>query len=286
MKIFLSRPNIGEEEIKAVTEVLKTDQLALGPKAELFEKLFASLTNTKYAVAVNSGTSGLHLAVRALDIKDGDEVITTPFSFIASANCMLFEKAIPVFVDVEEETYGMNPDLIEAAITPRTKAILPVHVFGQCCKMDEIEKIAKKHNLKIIEDACESPLATHNNRQAGSFGDCSVFAFYPNKQMTTGEGGMITTNDEALYNLFLSLRNQGRGNSLEWLTHTRLGYNYRISEISAAIGVEQTKKLPRFIEEKRELANKYNFVLGNINGLTTPITGKSNTHSWFVYSVR
>lgn len=284
--IRLSRPFIGKEEIEAVVNVLKTDQLSLGPKTEEFEKSFAKLIGTKYGIAVNSGTSGLHLAVKSLGIKDGDEVITSPFSFIASANCALFERAIPVFVDVEETTFNMDPKKIEEKITPKTKAIVVVHIFGKSCDMDYIIKIAKKHNLKIIEDACESPLARYKGKNVGSFGDVSVFAFYPNKPMTTGEGGMILTDNKEIAKLCTSYKNQGRGDSLQWLTHERLGYNYRISEITAAIGVEQTKKLPAIIEKRRKLAEIYINGLKDIPGLKLPSLDDVKDHAWFVFPIR
>jgi perosamine synthetase len=286
MFVPLSQPFVGEEEIQAVNKVMRSSQLALGPQTEAFEKEFAAAHGAKYGIAVNSGTSGLHVVVRALGIGEGDEVISSPFSFIASSNCVLFEKATPVFVDVEPDTFNIDPDKIEAAITPRTKAIIPVHVFGQSADMDRIMEIARKHNLLVIEDACESPLAKHNGKVAGTFGNCAVYGFYPNKQMTTGEGGMIITNDESLYKMCRSLRNQGRGDSMQWLSHTRLGYNYRISEMTAAIGLVQTKKLPYIIKKRQELAAKYNELFKDIPGITLPVTRPENEHTWFVYALR
>jgi perosamine synthetase len=286
MFVPLSQPNIGEEEIKAVTETLRSSRLALGPRTETFEQAFAAAHGVKYGITVNAGTSGLHLAIRALGITEGDEVITTPFSFIASANCILFEKATPVFVDIQPDTFNIDPNKIEAAITPRTKAILPVHVFGQCADMERIMEIAKKHKLNVIEDACEAPLAKHMGQFTGSFGDCAVYGFYPNKQMTTGEGGMIITDDENLYHLCRSLRNQGRGDNIQWLNHPRLGYNYRISEITAAIGLVQTQKLPGFIKKRQELAAAYSRLLQDIDGIQLPVSKIENEHSWFVYPLR
>lgn len=286
MFVPLSQPNVGEEEIKAVSEVLRSSRLALGPRTEAFEQAFAAAHGVTYGIAVNAGTSGLHLAIRALGIGEGDEVITTPYSFIASANCVLFEKAKPVFVDVQPDTFNIDPDKIEAAITPRTKAILPVHVFGQSADMDRIMEIANRHGLKVIEDACEAPLAKHKGKFAGSFGDCAVYGFYPNKQMTTGEGGMIITNDEALYHLCRSLRNQGRGDNMQWLNHPRLGYNYRISEITAAIGLVQTQKLPDFIKKRQALASLYLDLLRDIDGIQLPFCKAENEHSWFVFALR
>ncbi|MEM6263016.1 MAG: DegT/DnrJ/EryC1/StrS family aminotransferase [Bacteroidota bacterium] len=286
MQIPLSQPFIGEEEIEAVLKVMRSSRLSIGPQLEAFEQAFAELFNVPYAVACNSGTSGLHMAIRAFGIKDGDEVITSPFSFIASANCILFERAKPVFVDVEQESFNMDPALIEAAITPRTKAILPVHVFGQSADMAAIMDIAKRHNLRVIEDACEAPLALHNGQMAGTFGDCSVYGFYPNKQMTTGEGGMVITADEEVYKMCKSLRNQGRGDSLQWLSHARLGYNYRINELTAAIGTVQTRKLPAIIEQRKQVANWYLEALADTPGIILPKEKEGNVHSWFVFGVR
>src|SRR3989338_562274 len=208
--IPLAYPEIGEEEIASVTTVLKSGCLSLGPELQQFEQNFTQVIGIKYAVGVNSGTSGLHLAIRALNIKEGDEVITSPFSFISSANCILFEKAKPVFVDIEEKTYNIDPEKIERAITSKTKALLIPHIFGRSCDMTKIMSLAKKHHLSVIEDACESILAKHQGKNTGTFGDVAVFAFYPNKQMTTGEGGMIVTNNDEIAGLAKSMRNQGR----------------------------------------------------------------------------
>lgn len=286
MNVPLSRPWLGEEEINAVTEVLRSDRLALGPVNQAFEEAFAEMCDTKHAVSVNSGTSGLHLAIRALEIGPGDEVISTPFSFIASTNCILYEGGTPVLVDVDEKTFNIDPARIEAAITEKTKAIIPVHVFGQPAEMDPIMELAEKYNLAVIEDACESIAAKYKGRTAGSIGDCSVFGFYPNKQMTTGEGGMICTNDDRLADLFRSLRNQGRGDSLQWLTHVRLGYNYRISEMTAAIGLEQVKKLPQILDTRRIVAKKYIDGLKHREDLILPYMQDHTEHSWFVFPVR
>jgi perosamine synthetase len=286
MNVPLSQPYLGQEEIDAVVAVLKSDRLALGPVTAEFERLFAEAIGAKYALAVNSGTSGLHLAVRALGLGPGDEVITTPFSFIASSNCILFEGATPVFVDADERTFNIDVTKIEAAITPRTKAILPVHVFGESADMDPIMDIARRHGLRVIEDACESIQATYKGRCTGTFGDVAVYGFYPNKQITTGEGGMIVTNDDAVYEYCLSARNQGRATDMQWLTHVRLGYNYRISEVTAAIGVEQMKKLPEIMRLRREKALRYNALLGGLPGLRIPEGWELPSHSWFVYAIR
>lgn len=286
MNVPLSQPYLGEEEIEGVVEVLRSDRLALGPVTALFEDLFAKAVGSKYAIAVNSGTSGLHLAVRALGLGPGDEVITTPFSFVASSNCILFEGASPVFVDADEESFNIDPALIEAAITPRTKAILPVHVFGESADMGPIMAIAEKHGLKVIEDACEAILASYDGKIVGNFGDVAVYGFYPNKQITTGEGGMITTNDKDIYEYCLSARNQGRATDMQWLTHVRLGYNYRISEMTAALGVAQMRKLPEILSKRRERALRYIELLKDVEGLRIPKGWELPSHSWFVFAIR
>lgn len=286
MQVPLSKPYLGDEEIAAVTKVLQSDRLALGPVTVDFEQRFAEAVGCKYAIAVNSGTSGLHLTIRALGIGPGDEVITTPFSFIASSNCVLFEGATPVFVDVDPDTMNIDPALIEAAITPNTKAILPVHVFGQPADMDPIMDIARRHNLHVIEDACEAIAATYKGQKAGAIGDAAVYGFYPNKQITTGEGGMITTNKKELADLFLSMRNQGRATDMQWLTHVRLGYNYRISEMTAALGVEQIKKLPEILRLRSEKAALYNDLLQKVPEIRFPKGWDLEGHSWFVYAVQ
>jgi perosamine synthetase len=237
-------------------------------------------------VAVNSGTSALHLCIRSLDIKEGDEVITTPFSFIASANCILFEKAKPVFVDIEEDTLCLDADKIEEKITPKTKAILPVHVFGQPCKMDKITSVARKHNLSVIEDACEAIGAQYKHKKVGSFGDAGVFAFYPNKQITTAEGGMIVTDDEKIAKLCRSMRNQGREDDTDWLCHKRLGYNYRMSELSAALGVAQVERIDEILEKRQKVAGSYNERLQAIEGIIVPHAPGDARISWFVYVIR
>ncbi len=286
MKIPLAKPYIGEEEVAEVTKVVKSGWLSIGPYLKKFEEEAAKFAGTKYAVAVNSGTSGLHLCVKAAGIKQGDEVITSPFSFIASSNPIIFEGGKPVFVDVDEKTYNMRPELIEDAITEKTKAILPVHIFGQSCEMDEIMKIAEEHNLKVIEDACESIGATYKGKKVGTFGESAVFAFYPNKQMTTGEGGVIVTDSEKVAKLSRSYRNQGRGEVEEWLDHVRIGYNFRMDEMSAAVGTVQMKRLPWMIKERQRIAEIYNKKLGKISGVITPHTAPQNTNTWFVYTIR
>jgi perosamine synthetase len=282
----LSQPHVGEEEIAAVAEVLRSGRLALGPRTAEFERRFGEFLNHPHAIAVNSGTSGLHLAVKALGIGPGDEVITTPFSFIASANCILMAGAKPVFVDVEEESFNIDPALIEPAITSRTRALLPVHVFGEAANMTAILSLARRHNLNIIEDACEAIGARHAGRLAGTFGDAGVFGFYPNKQITTGEGGIIVTGDQRIGDYCVSTRNQGRDDDSQWLTHVRLGYNYRISEITAAIGVEQVRKLPEILHARRGRADRYLELLSDIPGVKLPTQWDHQDHSWFVFAIR
>lgn len=283
--ISLSKALIEQDDIDAVIAVLKSGTLSLGPKLAEFEKDFATYTGRKHAIAVNSGTSGLHLVMKALGIGEGDEVITSPFSFIASSNSIMFEGAKPVFVDINKDSYNIDPTLIEAAITPRTKAILPVHVFGLPCEMDQIENIAKKHNLLIIEDSCEAIGTTYNERKVGTFGEASVFAFYPNKQMTTGEGGMIVTDNDDVARLCRSYRNQGR-DSMAWLGHSRIGYNYRLDEMSCALGVSQLAKIERILAMREHAATQYRINLENIPDILLPITMTGAKQSWFVFVIQ
>jgi len=283
--IPLSRPDITDAEIRAVESVMKTDRLSIGPRLEAFEAAVAARARRKYGIGVNSGTSGLHLCVRALNITEGDEVITTPFTFVATANCILFEGARPVFVDIDAESYNMDPGAIESAITERTKAILPVEVFGNTAHFDEYERIAKKHDLLMIEDCCEALGGVLNGRPAGNFGQCGVFAFYPNKQITTGEGGLIVTDSEELRDMCVSLRNQGRATEA-WLSHARLGYNYRMSEINAAIGEVQMNRLEEILQKRRQVAKMYNDALAEIEELHLPPMAEPEQASWFVYVVR
>lgn len=280
----IARPYITNDEKRMVLEVLNSGNLSLGPKHKEFEEKFAKRIGTKYACSVSSGTAGLHLAMIAAGIKPGDEVITSPFSFIASANCILYMRARPVFVDIDPVTYNIDPAKIEKKITKKTKAILPVHIFGQSTDMAPILKIAKKHGLKIIEDACESVGAKYRGQNTGTFGESAVFAFYPNKQMTTGEGGMLVTNNEKIYKLCSSLRNQGRAENMQWLDHQYLGYNYRMDEMSAALGISQLAKLDEMIKVRQTIAGWYHKYLAPYQDLVQmPQTAADNTHTWFVY---
>ncbi len=282
----IAKPYITKKEEKYVLEVLRSGVLSIGPKIEKFEKKFAEFIGTKYACGVSSGTAGLHIALIAAGIKKGDEVITSPFSFVASANSILYVGAKPVFVDIDPLTFNMNPAEIERKISKKTKAILVVHIFGQAADMDPILKIAKKYNLKIIEDACESIGATYKGRKVGTFGESAIFAFYPNKQMTTGEGGMIVSNNKKADSFFRSLRNQGRSENMHWLDHVRLGYNYRLDEMSAAVGLAQLEKIRFLIEERRKVAGWYNEFFEPYKYLVqAPLTQPGNFHTWFVYVV-
>ncbi len=285
-KIQIAKPYIDNDDIGGVVEVLKSGWLSLGPKLKEFEENLAEYVGVKYALAVSSGTAALHLGVRALGLKAGDEVITSPFSFVASSNCLLYEEVKPVFVDIEETTFNMDPSLIEGAVSKKTKAILPVHIFGQSADMDPILTIAKKYNLKILEDACESLGSEYKGQMTGTMGDIGTYAFYPNKQMTTGEGGMMVTNSKDIYDLCDSLRNQGRAEGDEWLLHERLGYNYRLDEMSASLGITQLQKIDWMIEEKRKIVSWYNQMLEDIADVEIPKIGPDRTHSYFVYVIR
>ena len=285
-RVPLARPDISQDDIDAVVSVLRTPHLSLGPKLPEFEQAFASFMGLARAVAVNSGTSALHLLVRALGLGPGDEMITSPFTFIASANCALFEGARPVFVDIDETTWNMDAERIEPAVTGNTKLLLPVHIFGRPMPMDRVMEIGLARGIPVVEDACESIGATYQGRLAGAFGLATTFAFYPNKQMTTGEGGMIVTDDEPLADLCVSLRNQGRDAGAGWLAHARLGYNYRLSDINCALGISQLARLGEFIEARARVAERYLEQLAGIEELVLPPPYTDGKMSWFVFVVR
>ena len=282
----MARPDIGEGEISLLLDVLRSGSLALGPRGSEFETRIAALAGREHGVAVSSGTAGLHLAVRALGIGEGDEVITTPFSFVASANCVLYERATPVFVDIEEESLGLDPTLAEHAWTPRTRALLPVHVFGHPCRISALCDFAAGKGAGVIEDACEALGCAIAGRPLGSFGNASVFAFYPNKQITTGEGGVVVTDDADLAGLLRSMRNQGRDEDSTWLRHVRLGFNYRLDELSAALGVAQLDRLDELREARARVAHAYDALLGNFDWVRTPRAAEEAVVDWFVYVVR
>jgi perosamine synthetase len=298
-EIPLSSPDITDAEVDAVADVLRTGRLSIGPKQDLFEQQVAARCDRRTGVAVSSGTAGLHLVLLALGIGPGDEVITTPFSFIASSNCILMAGATPVFVDICPQSLNLDPKRVEAAITDKTKAIVAVEVFGNPRHMDAIESIARRHEIALIEDACEGLGGRHNDRAVGSFGRASVFGFYPNKQITTGEGGMIVTDDDRLADLCRSMRNQGRAvqssnpdrvgspETGSWLAHERMGYNYRLSEIAAAIGCVQMDRLEHLLAQRRRVANAYTQRLLDHHDLILPSPGGNERDmSWFVYVVR
>lgn len=286
MQIKLSSPDISQAEINAVTEVLKSGWLSLGPKVPEFEKAVADYVGVKHAVAVSSGTTGLHLLMRAIGVGRGDEVISTPFSFIASTNCVMFEGGKPVLVDIDPETWNIDVERIEAAITPRTKAVIPVDVFGQIPDMDRINAIARRHGLRVIEDSCEALGSRYKGRMAGSLGDAGVFGFYPNKQITTGEGGMIVTDDAEIARLCVSMRNQGRDSGMAWLAHDRLGYNYRLSDVSSAIGLTQMRRIDEILAKRNRVAGWYRARLADERRLTMQKLSPDVEMSWFVFVVK
>ena len=285
-RVPLSRPDISQADIDAVVAVLRTPHLSLGPKLAEFEKALAGYVGLRHGVAVNSGTSALHLVVRALGLGPGDEMITSPFTFVATANCALFEGARPVFVDIDPETWNMDVERVEAAVTDRTRLMMPVHIFGRPMPMDRITQIAARRRLPVVEDACEALGATYKGRMVGTFGVASTFAFYPNKQMTTGEGGMIVTDDDRLAALCRSMRNQGRESGAGWLAHVRLGYNYRLPDINAALGLSQVARLPEFLEARRRVAARYTEKLSELDPIVLPAPYRDGRISWFVFVVR
>jgi len=286
MYIHLSRPDITDREIEAVCDVLRSPNLSLGPKLAEFEEAFAAYIGRKRAVAVNSGTSGLFLCMQVLDIEPGDEVITTPFTFVASATSIMTAGARPVFVEIDPVSLNIDPAKIEPAITEKTKAILPVEVFGNPAGFDAICEIARKHDLPVIEDSCEALGSALYGKKAGTFGKMSVFGFYPNKQITTGEGGMILTDDDALADVCVSLRNQGRSKSAGWLAHERPGYNYRISDINCALGIAQLSRIDEIKAKRKRIAEWYRQMLADDDRLILPAEPAGCDLSWFVFVVR
>ena len=286
MQIHLSRPDITDNEIEAVCEVLRSPNLSLGPKLPEFEAAFADYIGTKRAVAVNSGTSGLFMCMTALGIKPGDEVITTPFTFIASATAVMMAGAAPVFVDIDPASLNIDPAKIESAITENTKAVLPVEIFGNPAGFDKVCRVAQQHNLPVVEDSCEALGSALNGKKVGTFGTMSVFGFYPNKQITTGEGGMILTDDDSLADICLSLRNQGRSKGDNWLTHERLGYNFRISDINCALGITQLSRIEQIKSKRRQVAEWYRQMLADDERIIVPAEQQGCDMSWFVFVVR
>jgi perosamine synthetase len=279
---------LGAEEERAVIEVLRSGRLSLGPKLGEFERLFAERLGAPYASAVSSGTAGLHLALRSVGVADGDEVVTSPFSFVASANAVLYQRARPVFADIDPVTLNLNPDAAAAAVTERTRALLPVHIFGYPANMPAFEAIAARHGLGIVEDACEALGAHHGDGVAvGARGNPAVFAFYANKQLTTGEGGMVVVGDSAIKERIDSERNQGRAPDMDWLDHDRLGFNYRLSELSCSLGIAQLARLDGMLVERQRAARLYREALADVAGLELPcVDGNGDVRGWFVFVVQ
>lgn len=286
--IPLAKPVLGEAEELAVLEVLRSGQLSLGPRVGEFERLFAARVGAEHACAVSSGTAGLHLALRAVGVEAGDEVITSPFSFVASANAAVYEGARPVFADIDPVTLNLDPAAAEAAITSRTKAILPVHIFGYPADMAAFERIAARHGLGIVEDACEALGAVHGDGVAvGGRGHPAVFGFYANKQITTGEGGMVTLGDGELKARIDSERNQGRARDMGWLDHDRLGFNYRLSDIACALGIAQLGRLEEMLAGRARVAGWYREALAGVEGLGLPCADMhGDRRGWFVFVVQ
>jgi len=287
-QIPLAKPELGTREEELVLEVLRSGRLSLGPMGERFEREFASWLGVDDAIAVSSGTAALHLGVRALGWGAGDEVLTSPFSFVASANCLLYEGARPVFCDVDPETLNLDPEAAAAALGERTAGLLPVHIFGYPAAMPALEELAGRHGLAVLEDACESLGAVDSEgRRVGARGNLATFAFYANKQMTTGEGGMIVSGNRALAARLRSERNQGRAADMGWLDHGGLGFNYRLSDLAAALGVAQLEKLDAMLAERDRVASLYERGLASLDRVDAPSPGRgAERRSWFVYPVR
>lgn len=284
--VSLSSPWLDESEHELVGEVLRSGRLSLGPTIDRFEEAFAAVVGAPFAAAVSSGTAGLHLLCVEAGIGPGDEVVTSPYSFVASANCAIYEGATPVFADIDPRTLNLDPAAVEAAVTERTKAIVAVDIYGYPCELDDLRAICDRHGLALIQDACEALGARYRGAPLGSQGPSAVFAFYPNKQITTGEGGMVTTHSEETWRLLRSLRNQGRADSGGWLEHARLGFNYRIDDVRAAIGLGQLEKLDAILAGRALVAARYGELLADVDGLVLPCPDDADhERSWFVYVV-
>ena len=284
--VRLSAPWIDERDEELVLEVLRSGWLSLGPTGPRFEELFADAVGARHCAAVSSGTAGLHLCMRLAGVGPGDEVVTSPFSFVASANCAIYEGATPVFADIDPRTYNLDPAAVEAAITERTKAIVAVDIFGYPCELDPLLALCERHGLKLVEDACEALGARYRGRSIGSHGHPAVFAFYPNKQMTTGEGGAVTTGSKDEHELLVSLRNQGRLEMSSWLMHGRFGYNYRLDDMSAALGIGQLEKLDKLLAGRAEVAARYSELLAGVDVEIPLADDEDHVRSWFVYVVK
>jgi perosamine synthetase len=285
--IPLSRPYLGEREEELVLEVLRSGRLSLGPAIDRFEELFAERVGAPFAAAVSSGTAGLHLLCHIAGLGPGDEVVTSPISFVATANCFMFEGAVPVFADVDARTLNLDVRAVEAAITDRTRAIVAVDMFGYPCELDELRALCERHGLTLIADSCEALGAEYRGAPVGSHGVSAAFGFYPNKQITTGEGGMVTTHSDEEWQLLKSLRNQGRSYEARWFHHVRLGFNYRFTDLQAAVGIAQLEKLDRILELRAAAASRYSALLAGVDGAEPPAADDADhLRSWFVYVVQ
>jgi len=284
--IGLSAPYVDETDDEAVLEVIHSGRLAFGPMTERFERSLAERVAAPHVAAVSSGTAGLHLGMKLAKIELGDEVVTTPLSFIASANAIVYEGGVPVFVDVDERTLNLDPAAVEAAITPGTKAMMLVDLFGYPLEFDGFRELARRHGLAIVEDACEALGATYRGQPVGSFGHPAIFAFYPNKQVTTGEGGAVALGNEKDWELVKALANQGRTDCGETFVHEHIGFNYRLDELSAALGVAQLSKLDRILSLRNRVAARYEELLAEVEGIRLLCPDDEiHTRSWFVYVV-
>lgn len=286
MRVPMARPNTGTLELDLVGRALRSGTLSMGPYTLAFEEAFAELTGRAFAIACSSGTAALHLSVRALGLKEGQEVITTPFSFVASANCVLYERAIPKFADIEERTLGLDADQVQGAMSGRVAGILAVDVFGHPADHAALADVAARHDVWLLEDSCEGLGSSLLGQPLGSFGDAATFAFYANKQITTGEGGMVVTDNPDLAATMISQRNQGRDADGTWLRHTQLGYNYRLDELSAALGVAQLQRFQELQTGRSKVAEGYRRRLAGVPWLTVPSAQPGTEVDWFVYVVR
>jgi perosamine synthetase len=284
-RIRMAAPEITEQDIAVVVEVLRSGCLSLGPKTEAFEEAMSQYIGVRHAVATSSGTAALHLIVKALGLGKGDEVLVPSFTFAASVNVLLYENVTPVFCDIEDLTYNLDASRLEEKITSKTKAILAVDVFGHPAEWDILTRLAEKYGLRVIDDSCEALGAEYAGRKIGQFGDAAAFAFYANKQITTGEGGMLVTNDAGIARIARSLRNQGRGEMGSWLEHERLGFNYRMDEMSAALGLSQLRRIDTLLEKRQHVADLYTSRLRAMPGLRTPFVSPYVRMSWFVYVI-
>lgn len=286
--IPLARPHVGSREEQLVLEALRSRRLSLGPKLSEFEDALAARVGAGHASAVASGTAALHLAIRAAGVQPGDEVLTTPFSFVASANCLLYESATPVFCDIDPVTLNVDPQAVRAAVGKQTTGLLPVHIFGYPADMPALEDLARAHDLWIVEDACEALGAVHaDGVPVGARGNLATFGFYPNKQLTTGEGGAVISSAVEIKERIDSERNQGRAMDMGWLDHDRLGFNYRLSDLACALGLAQLERLDEMLEARARTARLYGEALAGVEGLDLPCEdADGNRRSWFVYVVQ